>query len=89
MTVVEPELMPVRPGHTELWARRAAPTPSTAVREIFAAAARPGIISLAGGNPDVGSLPLDALGESAAAIIAGQGSRALQYGAGQGTEELR
>ncbi|ALV42103.1 aminotransferase [Pseudarthrobacter sulfonivorans] len=89
MTVVEPEVMPVRPGHTELWARRAAPTPSTAVREIFAAAARPGIISLAGGNPDVGSLPLEALGKTAAAIITGQGSRALQYGAGQGTEELR
>jgi 2-aminoadipate transaminase len=89
VTVTEPEVLPVRPGHTELWARRAAPTPSTAVREIFAAAARPGIISLAGGNPDVGSLPLDALGETAAAIIAGQGSRALQYGAGQGTEELR
>jgi 2-aminoadipate transaminase len=89
MTVMGPDVRPVRPGHTELWARRAAPTPSTAVREIFAAAARPGIISLAGGNPDVGSLPLDALGKTAAAIIAGQGSRALQYGAGQGTEELR
>jgi 2-aminoadipate transaminase len=53
MTVMESDVVSVRPGHTELWARRAAPTPSTAVREIFAAAARPGIISLAGGNPDV------------------------------------
>lgn len=89
MTVVEPDAMFVRSHHTELWARRAAPTPSTAVREIFAAATRPGIISLAGGNPDVGSLPLAALAETAAAIIAGQGSLALQYGAGQGTGELR
>lgn len=89
MTAVEPDVISVRPGHTELWARRAAPIPSTAVRNIFAVAARPGIISLAGGNPDVGSLPLDALGKTAAAIIAGQGSHALQYGAGQGTEELR
>lgn len=89
MTVVEADVMSVRPGHTDLWARRAAPTPSTAVREIFAAATLPGIISLASGNPDVGSLPLAALGETAAAIIAGQGSQALQYGAGQGTEELR
>ncbi|MEV7134259.1 PLP-dependent aminotransferase family protein [Arthrobacter sp. NPDC093128] len=89
MTVMGPDVMSVRPDHTELWARRAAPTPSTAVREIFAAAARPGIISLAGGNPDVGALPLDALGETAAAIISSQGSRALQYGAEQGTEELR
>jgi DNA-binding transcriptional MocR family regulator len=89
MTALEPDVISVRPGHTELWARRAAPIPSTAVRNIFAVAARPGIISLAGGNPDVGSLPLDALGKTAAAIIAGQGSHALQYGAGQGTEELR
>lgn len=79
----------VRPRHTELWARRSANSPSLAVRNIFAVAARPGIISLAGGNPDVGSLPLTALGETAAAIIASQGSQALQYGAGQGTEELR
>lgn len=60
-----------------------------AVRNIFSAAARPGIVSLAGGNPDVDLLPLDALGETAAAIIARQGSQAFQYGSGQGTEELR
>ncbi|MET1156005.1 aminotransferase class I/II-fold pyridoxal phosphate-dependent enzyme [Arthrobacter sp.] len=89
MTATEPDVLSVRPRHTELWARRSANTPSLAVRNIFAVAARPGIISLAGGNPDVGSLPLTALGETAAAIIADQGSQALQYGAGQGTEELR
>ncbi|MCQ9164515.1 PLP-dependent aminotransferase family protein [Arthrobacter sp. STN4] len=47
------------------------------------------MISLAGGNPDLTSLPLTALGKSAQAIIAQTGQSALQYGAGQGTEELR
>jgi DNA-binding transcriptional MocR family regulator len=75
--------------HGTLWARRSAISASTAVRDIFALATRPGVISFAGGNPDVDSLPLDQLGRSAAGILAGQGSRALQYGGGQGTEELR
>lgn len=89
MIAAEPDVMSVRPRHSELWARRSLHAPSMAVRNIFAVAARPGIISLAGGNPDVDLLPLDALGRTAAAIIAGQGSQALQYGSGQGTEELR
>lgn len=62
---------------------------STAVAEIFAAAARPGMISLAGGNPDLSFLPMPELGKTAEAIITTSGQLALQYGAGQGTEELR
>lgn len=78
-----------RARHESLWALRSANSTSTEVGDIFALAARPGTISLAGGNPDVDSLPLDLLGRSAARILSGQGSRALQYGGGQGTEELR
>lgn len=84
-----PEPEATRARHEGLWARRSANSTSTVVGDIFALAARPGTISLAGGNPDVDSLPLDLLGRSAAGILSGQGSRALQYGAGQGTEELR
>ncbi len=50
---------------------------------------QPGLISLAGGNPYLQSLPLEKLAESAARIIAEQGLEALQYGGGQGTLELR
>ena len=50
---------------------------------------RPGLVSLAGGSPYLQSLPLERLGQTAAQIIAEQGMIALQYGGGQGTEELR
>jgi 2-aminoadipate transaminase len=46
-------------------------------------------VSLAGGNPYLQSLPLEKLGQTAARIIAEEGMTALQYGGGQGTEELR
>lgn len=72
-----------------LWADCAAGPISTEIAEIFAAAARPGVISLAGGNPDLHSLPMAALGKTTETILATMGSSALQYGAGQGTEELR
>jgi 2-aminoadipate transaminase len=50
---------------------------------------RPGLVSLAGGSPYLQSLPLDRLAATAAVIIADEGLTALQYGSGQGTEELR
>ena len=45
--------------------------------------------SLAGAAWYLQSLPLDRLAESAARIIAEEGLTALQYGGGQGTEDLR
>ena len=50
---------------------------------------RPGLVSLAGGSPYLQSLPLEKLAQTAARIIAEDGLTALQYGGGQGTEELR
>ncbi|WP_241209116.1 hypothetical protein [Gulosibacter massiliensis] len=49
----------------------------------------PGIISLAGGNPDLASLPLAALGETAARLIGEHGAEVLQYGSGTGLPALR
>lgn len=46
MTALKPDVMAVRSRHTELWARRSANTSATAVRDIFAAALRPGVIYL-------------------------------------------
>lgn len=75
--------------HEELFSERAANIKQSAVRDVFDISMRPGLVSLAGGNPYLQSLPLDRLAEAAATIIAEQGMTALQYGSGQGTLELR
>lgn len=49
----------------------------------------PGIISLAGGNPDLTALPLNELGQAASRLISAQGAEVLQYGAGSGILPLR
>ena len=75
--------------HDELFSERAANIKQSAVRDVFDISLRPGLVSLAGGSPYLQSLPLERLGQTAAKIIAEQGMTALQYGSGQGTEELR
>ena len=75
--------------HEELFSERAANIKQSAVRDVFDISMRPGLVSLAGGNPYLQSLPLEKLGDTAARIIAEEGMTALQYGGGQGTEELR
>ncbi|HET6242473.1 MAG TPA: aminotransferase class I/II-fold pyridoxal phosphate-dependent enzyme, partial [Arthrobacter sp.] len=75
--------------HEVLFSERAANIKQSAVRDVFDISMRPGLVSLAGGSPYLQSLPLERLGQTAAQIIAEQGMIALQYGGGQGTEELR
>lgn len=75
--------------HDHLLSDRAANIKQSAVRDVFDISMQAGLVSLAGGNPYLQSLPLDRLGETAAAIIADHGLEALQYGGGQGTLELR
>jgi len=75
--------------HEVLFSERAANIKQSAVRDVFDISMRPGLVSLAGGSPYLQSLPLERLGQAAAQIIAEQGMIALQYGGGQGTEELR
>src|SRR3954470_10241724 len=75
--------------HQHLFAERAANIKQSAVRDVFDISMRPGLVSLAGGSPYLQSLPLERLGQTAGQIIAEQGMTALQYGGGQGTEELR
>ncbi|GAB3571746.1 PLP-dependent aminotransferase family protein [Arthrobacter alkaliphilus] len=75
--------------HEGLFSERAANIKQSAVRDVFDISMRAGLVSLAGGNPYLQSLPLDKLGQTAARIIAEEGMTALQYGGGQGTEELR
>ncbi|NKX55684.1 aminotransferase-like domain-containing protein [Arthrobacter mobilis] len=75
--------------HEHLFAERAANIKQSAVRDVFDISMRPGLVSLAGGNPFLQSLPLDKLGGLAYQLVTEQGLTALQYGGGQGTAELR
>lgn len=75
--------------HEALLSARAANIKQSAVRDVFEISMQPGLVSLAGGNPYLQSLPLERLGATAAKIIAEHGLEALQYGGGQGTLELR
>src|SRR5580700_6529964 len=59
------------------------------IRALFAVAARPEIVSLAGGSPYVAALPLDAIGEMIGQLIANHGATALQYCTAQGDAGLR
>lgn len=59
------------------------------VRALFAVVNRPEVVSLAGGMPYLEGLPLDTIADTMQRVIATQGTTALQYGSGQGHEELR
>ncbi|MCL2882989.1 MAG: PLP-dependent aminotransferase family protein [Coriobacteriia bacterium] len=75
----------------DLYASRVETMRTSAVRDLFAAASRSDIISLSGGMPDIRCLPLEEVGQVAAAAIVQEGVAGLQYGDTQGrvqTKEL-
>src|SRR5690606_38901256 len=67
-------------------ARHFLPSP---IRGVFDVSMKPGMISLAGGNPDLTVLPLDQLASVSSRLITEHGTEVLQYGHGAGVEELR
>ena len=71
------------------YAERAVGMVASEIRALFAVAARPEIVSLAGGSPYVSALPLDAVGEMIGQLIASHGATALQYCTAQGDAGLR
>jgi len=71
------------------YAERAVGMVASEIRALFAVAARPEIVSLAGGSPYVAALPLDAVGDMIGQLIADQGATALQYCTAQGDAGLR
>jgi 2-aminoadipate transaminase len=72
-----------------LYAQRAGGMSASEVRALFAVAARPEVVSLAGGMPFVQALPHEDVLDVVAQAFAEHGSMALQYGEGQGTRDLR
>jgi 2-aminoadipate transaminase len=75
--------------YLERYATRARGMVASEIRALFAVAARPEVVSLAGGMPYISALPLDAVGELAGQLVADRGAVALQYGSGQGDPGLR
>jgi 2-aminoadipate transaminase len=59
------------------------------IRALFAVAARPEIVSLAGGMPFTAALPFDVIGDVVEEVLGKEGPAALQYGGGQGDPRLR
>jgi 2-aminoadipate transaminase len=73
----------------DAYAQRARTMIASEIRALFSVAARPEVVSLAGGMPFVSALPLDAVAETFRRLIAERGAAALQYGSGQGAVALR
>ena len=62
---------------------------SSAVRDLFAAASRPDVISLSGGMPDVRRVPHEAVSRAVREALKHDGPAALQYGSSEGRYPLR
>ncbi|WP_084106263.1 PLP-dependent aminotransferase family protein [Demequina sp. NBRC 110056] len=85
---------PERPGTRldpwfDSYAARAHAMRASEIRALFSVANRPEVVSLAGGMPYIGGLPLEELAEMTKRLVLEQGEVALQYGSGQGDEGLR
>src|SRR2546422_4775282 len=75
--------------YVELYARRTAGMSASEVRALFAVAARPEVVSLAGGMPYVQALPREDVLAVVREVLEERGTAALQYGGGAGQPELR
>ncbi|MFL5767452.1 MAG: PLP-dependent aminotransferase family protein [Actinomycetota bacterium] len=75
--------------YVELYARRTAGMSASEVRALFAVAARPEVVSLAGGMPYVQALPPEDVLSVVEEVLRTRQAEALQYGGGQGLPELR
>ena len=62
---------------------------SSAVRDLFAAATRPDVISLSGGMPEISRVPIEAVVGAASGALRDSGLEALQYGSSEGRPALR
>jgi 2-aminoadipate transaminase len=60
----------------------------SAVRDLFAAASRPDMISFSGGMPDVGQVPSEAVVDATREALRHEGAMPLQYGGSEGSWQL-
>lgn len=71
------------------YARRAKNLKVSEIRALFSVVSRPEVVSLAGGMPYLAALPIRELADSARALMERDGTMAMQYGSGQGWDQLR
>lgn len=71
------------------FANRAVGMKASEIRSLFAVASRPEIVSLAGGMPNLSTLPMQMMASVTETLIRENGAEALQYGSGQGHPKLR
>ena len=71
------------------YAERLSGVRSSAVRDLFAAASRPDMISFSGGMPEVSEVPTSAVAKAAREAVHEYGPQALQYGSSEGRLEIR
>lgn len=62
---------------------------SSAVRDLFAAATRPDMISFSGGMPEIRRVPIDSVIGAATSALRDSGTEALQYGSSEGRVQIR
>lgn len=75
--------------YVDRYAARTRGLTASEIRALFAVASRPDVVSLAGGMPDTTVLDLAAVEEVVSEVLRERGATALQYGAGQGRNQLR
>ncbi|MDZ4167431.1 MAG: PLP-dependent aminotransferase family protein [Coriobacteriia bacterium] len=71
------------------YSARMADVRSSAVRDLFAAATRPDMISFSGGMPEISRVPTDDVVRAATAALRESGPEALQYGSSEGRPAVR
>ncbi|MBN1192902.1 MAG: PLP-dependent aminotransferase family protein [Coriobacteriia bacterium] len=74
---------------SDRYAKRMADVRSSAVRDLFAAATRPDVISLSGGMPDIARVPIEEVVAAATSALRDSGLEALQYGSSEGRPNIR
>ena len=76
-------------NYVEAYAARTKGMTASEIRALFSVASRPEVVSLAGGMPNIGGLPLDVVGGAVRDLVIDNGATAMQYGSGQGDPTLR
>ena len=76
-------------NYVDRYAARTKGMTASEIRALFAVASRPEVVSLAGGMPNIGGLPLDVVGSAVRDLVIDNGATAMQYGSGQGDPTLR
>ncbi|MDO8847015.1 MAG: PLP-dependent aminotransferase family protein [Coriobacteriia bacterium] len=71
------------------YSKRMADVRSSAVRDLFAAATRPDMISFSGGMPEIRRVPIDSVIAATTAALRHSGTEALQYGSSEGRVQIR